>query len=266
MADKSRLFSIGKLSKLTGVHIQSLRYYEELGIIKPAYVDCQSRYRYYTFQHVRIIEAIQYCVELDIPLKDFRRFLLEKDGQIDYVKLIRYGMSLATEKMIRIQKRIAFLENIQQELIHAGECRENSMVKTYFQEKLCWAIPYEGTQTAEDFHGAVYRLISDMEAHGLRAGHNYGQLLVCGTNKMESYIFIDIREADDSVRKFTQVFVIPAGEYMCTVSKESGVRNAPQIFPELFKQNYEKTVIEVELFSGKYNYCIPTFEIRCSLP
>ena len=37
--DRKRLFSIGKLSKLTGVHIQSLRYYETLGILNPAWVD-----------------------------------------------------------------------------------------------------------------------------------------------------------------------------------------------------------------------------------
>ena len=84
MTGKNRLFSIGKLSTLTGVHIQSLRYYEELGILKPAYVDPQSGYRYYNFQHMRIVEAIQYCVELDIPLRQFRDFLLEEDGQIAF--------------------------------------------------------------------------------------------------------------------------------------------------------------------------------------
>ena len=44
--DKKRLFSIGKLSKLTGVHVQSLRYYETIGILKPAYIDPESNYRY----------------------------------------------------------------------------------------------------------------------------------------------------------------------------------------------------------------------------
>ena len=48
-------------------------------------------------------------------------------------------------------------------------------VKTYFPEKLCWAIPYEGAQAAADSHLAVYRLIADMESHGLRAGYNNGQ-------------------------------------------------------------------------------------------
>ena len=75
--DKKSLFSIGKLSRLTGVHIQSLRYYEELGILKPAYIDPNSLYRYYTFAHMRIVEGIQYCADLDIPLKQFKDFILE---------------------------------------------------------------------------------------------------------------------------------------------------------------------------------------------
>ena len=40
------LISIGDLSKLTGVNIKSLRYYEKIGVLLPAYVDPDSRYRY----------------------------------------------------------------------------------------------------------------------------------------------------------------------------------------------------------------------------
>lgn len=266
MTDKKRLFSIGKLSKLTGVHIQSLRYYETLGILKPAYVDPESQYRYYTFSHMRIVEAIQYCAELDIPLKQFGAFLLEKDGQIDYSKLIDYGVELTNQKMQRIQKRLSFLENVQRELLHAEDCCSNPAVKTYFPEKLCWAIPYEGTQAASDFHSAVYRLIADMESHGLRAGYNNGQMLIGTQGDMKSYLFIDIRETNREIEAFPQILHIPAGEYLCKVSEESNIRKAPEIFPELFQQSYDKVVIEVELFSEKFHYATPVFEIRCSLP
>ncbi len=143
MTGKNRLFSIGKLSTLTGVHIQSLRYYEELGILKPAYVDPQSGYRYYNFQHMRIVEAIQYCVELDIPLRQFRDFLLEEDGQIDYSRLIDDGIRLANEKMARMKARLAFLENVRREMLHARDCRANARIKSIFPERLCWAVPYE---------------------------------------------------------------------------------------------------------------------------
>lgn len=266
MTDKNRLFSIGKLSRLTGVHIQSLRYYEEIGILKPAYVSPQSQYRYYTFQQTRIVEAIQYCAELDIPLKDFKNFLLEKDGQIDYAKLIKQGIRLTNEKMDRIKKRLAFLEDVQNELIHAENCRSNSYVKCSFPERICWAIPYEGTQTAADYHGAVYRLIADMEANGLRAGFNNGQLLFWNGRETKSYIFIDIRQTNRPVENFSQIIRIPAGEYICSISGESQIKNAPRIFPELFAREYDKVIIEVELFSEKFNYSDPVFEIRCSLP
>ena len=106
---KHRLFTIGGLSKLTGVHVRCLRYYEQLGILKPDYVDESSGYRYYSFYQMRIVEAIQYCVELDIPLKEFSRFISAKDGKIDYASLVTYGTEIAEQKMKSIQMRKEFL-------------------------------------------------------------------------------------------------------------------------------------------------------------
>ena len=71
---------------------------------------------------MRIVEAIQYCADLDIPLKHFRDFLLEQDGKIDYSKLISYGKELTYQKIQRIQTRLRFLENMQQEMAHAEAC------------------------------------------------------------------------------------------------------------------------------------------------
>lgn len=59
---------------------------------------------------------------------------------------------------------------------------------------------------------------------------------------------------------------IPAGEYLSVVSKESGVYRAPGIFKEQFAQDYEKVIVEVELFAGAFPYTEPVFELRCRLP
>lgn len=56
---KENLLSIGALSKQTGVHIKSLRYYDSLGILRPAYVDPSSGYRYYSLQQIPVVDAIQ---------------------------------------------------------------------------------------------------------------------------------------------------------------------------------------------------------------
>lgn len=64
---KDNLLSIGALSKQTGVHIKSLRYYDSLGILRPAYVDPSSGYRYYNLQQIPVVGAIKLCIDLGIP-------------------------------------------------------------------------------------------------------------------------------------------------------------------------------------------------------
>ena len=39
-------FLISEFAKLRGININSLRYYEKIGILKPAYVDEKTNYRY----------------------------------------------------------------------------------------------------------------------------------------------------------------------------------------------------------------------------
>lgn len=263
---KKNYFSIGKLSKLTGVHIQSLRYYDELGILKPAWIDPVTSYRYYAFFHVRIVEAIQYCVDLEIPLKQFPKFLKEKNGEIDYSRLMEYGTEVTKQKMLQIQNRLRFLENVQKEISHAKACISSEYTKSFLSEKICWTMPYDGLQSDVDFHSAVYKLISDIENHGLKAGYNNGQFMVVNKKERKSYLFIDIKETEKKLEDFPQIMRIPAGEYVSVVSKESRVHRAPEIFQEQFAQDYDKVIVEVELFTGTFHYAEPVYELRCNLP
>ncbi|WP_272509083.1 MerR family DNA-binding transcriptional regulator [Clostridium ganghwense] len=41
-------FSIGETAKINNVSIQALRLYDRMGLLKPAYVDPENNYRYYT--------------------------------------------------------------------------------------------------------------------------------------------------------------------------------------------------------------------------
>ena len=105
---KGNLLSIGALSKQTGVHIKSLRYYDSLGILRPAYVDPSSGYRYYSLQQIPVVDAIQLCIDLDIPLKQFTDYCMDGGSRIHYGKLIERGTILAKEKIQAIQERRKF--------------------------------------------------------------------------------------------------------------------------------------------------------------
>lgn len=43
-------FSIGEVSKLFNVKTSALRYYDEIGLLKPEYKDRKNNYRYYSTQ------------------------------------------------------------------------------------------------------------------------------------------------------------------------------------------------------------------------
>lgn len=259
-------FSIGKLSKLSGVHIQSLRYYDEIGILKPAFVDPDTSYRYYTFQHMRIVEAIQYCVDLGIPLKYFTDFIKEQDGEIDFAKLIDFGTRLTKQKMLQIQERLQYLENIQKEIARSKEFLENEKSESYLPERICWAMEYEGLHFGSKFQTAFYNMVTEIERNGLKAGYDSGLLKFHGQNEDKSYIFINIRSTNKNLNDFSQVIRIPSGNYISAVSTESRIAQAPEIFKEQFQQDYAKIIVEVEMFVDKYHYHNPMYELRCSLP
>lgn len=52
------MFKIGEVSKLTQVSIRMLRYYDELGILKPAEIDKYTGYRLYSVEQISTLQKI----------------------------------------------------------------------------------------------------------------------------------------------------------------------------------------------------------------
>lgn len=63
------MYTVGELSKIVRISIDTLRYYDEIGLLKPCRVDARSRYRYYSAEQVNemlaIMEWKQYGFSLD---------------------------------------------------------------------------------------------------------------------------------------------------------------------------------------------------------
>ena len=65
---KEELLSIGEFAKLRGVSVKSLRYYERVGALKPAYVNEESGYRYYSINQISDLDMVTTFIELGVPL------------------------------------------------------------------------------------------------------------------------------------------------------------------------------------------------------
>lgn len=101
----SQYMSIGKVSKLKNVSIKSLRYYDQIGILKPAFVNTETNYRYYTKEQLYLLDAITVCIKLGIPLKDLNNYV--ESSSINLQKLLYDGKILAEQKIMDIHNCLA---------------------------------------------------------------------------------------------------------------------------------------------------------------
>lgn len=99
---KNELFSIGEAAKLKQVSAKSLRYYETIGILKPAYVDPSSGYRYYSPNQMIDLDVILTCIELGIPLKSLTDHKTNR-GSLNLKELLISGRDTALANIRRAE-------------------------------------------------------------------------------------------------------------------------------------------------------------------
>lgn len=104
----NKLFSIGEVSKIFHVSVSSLRHYENIGLLKPEYIDSDSGYRYYSVRQFEALNSIRYLRELDMPLMEILDFLSNKDVELIENKLVeqRKIVIQKKEKLEIIEKKI----------------------------------------------------------------------------------------------------------------------------------------------------------------
>lgn len=66
------MLRIGEFSKLTGVPIRTLRYYDEIDLFKPADIDLFTDYRYYKEEQVEDLKLINELKKVGFSLEEIK--------------------------------------------------------------------------------------------------------------------------------------------------------------------------------------------------
>lgn len=76
---------IGEIAQLNDISIQTLRYYDAIDLLKPAYIDPQTNYRYYTIEQSATLDMIQFLKGLDFSLEEIHD-VLKRNTSISSLK------------------------------------------------------------------------------------------------------------------------------------------------------------------------------------
>lgn len=164
---RSSLLSIGEASKLKNVSIKALRYYEKIGIFKPAYIDPQSGYRYYSPAQLFDLDVILTCNELDIPLKHILDYQT-KHGT-DLRQLLKEGAKIAELKIQRAQQSLIQINSCLEEI--EEQSKHRLPMKRYTRSlnfNYAYTMPWNNTRPFEIKH--YLKTMSDLYQRAERLG------------------------------------------------------------------------------------------------
>ncbi|GAA0737546.1 helix-turn-helix domain-containing protein [Clostridium oceanicum] len=113
-----KYFSIGETAKINNISIQALRHYDKIGILKPAYVDLNTNYRYYTINQFIYIDLIKYSKSIGAPLKNLKNVLDDKDIY-KMLSFIRKQHEELEKEIFRLNNMSKSIKNIENKIEYA---------------------------------------------------------------------------------------------------------------------------------------------------
>lgn len=101
--------TVNEVSKLTGVSIRTLHYYDQIGLLQPTGIT-ESGYRQYDDTALERLQQILLFRELEFPLKEIKK-ILDSDG-FDRKKALEQQIELLTLKKEHLENLITFAREI----------------------------------------------------------------------------------------------------------------------------------------------------------
>ncbi|MCE1254015.1 MAG: MerR family transcriptional regulator [Anaerolineae bacterium] len=153
---------IGEFARLGQVSVQTLRYYDDLGLLKASEVDCFSGYRYYTLEQLPRLLQILALKDLGVSLEQISHLLVKEMSPAELRNVLqlkqqelREQVQTQLERLERIETRLKLMEqndtipSYEVIIKHVAPIRIASVrdkVPTYWDANPLWQRLFSGLQ------------------------------------------------------------------------------------------------------------------------
>lgn len=248
-----KCFSIGEVSKLHNVSVQTLRHYDKIGLLKPAYINESSGYRYYSSKQFIMLGFIKQCKAMGLSLEEIKELVVHRtslESILEAMTKQKEVVAKKLEELTQIQANIDVLQNkigrvLQEGIgnIFVSHCQERCFVtyshskksKDAFEVKLTEAI-----QTIEMQYGTAYKeLVLTTSYEKYRQSHvlSYDSMMI-GWESMDR-------------GQLTKQVVLPAGNYL-TVNFDDRFKSTKPYYDQLISYIEQHQVKVGECFYETY--------------
>lgn len=186
-------FKIGEISKLYNIGPDSLRYYEELGILSPKRGD--NGYRLYSIRDLWRLNVIRDLRELGFPMDTIKEYL--EDRSVETTR------NLFKRELSAIEERITSLQELKEDVTARIATLDRAKVQTIgmveqktFHRRHCYMI-HSGYETDPEMDVLIKQLINQDREN----------LYIIGNNRIGSVLSLEGIQ-QHKYRNYESVFII----------------------------------------------------------
>ncbi|NLE00430.1 MAG: MerR family transcriptional regulator [Fibrobacter sp.] len=106
------MLRIGDFSRLGRVTIKTLRFWDEIGLLKPDYVNKENGYRYYSAEKLGIVDEIRNLKDLGFYLEDIAQILKEKPTRKRWIELLQSRKDFILDELNLCQKTLSKIDRM----------------------------------------------------------------------------------------------------------------------------------------------------------
>ncbi len=101
--------TVKEISKLTGISVRALHYYDEIGLLKPT-AKSEAGYRLYDDKALEALQQVLFFREFDISLKEIKAIL--DNPELDKEKILKMQRKMLVAKKERLERLIASIDTV----------------------------------------------------------------------------------------------------------------------------------------------------------
>lgn len=219
-------YTVGEVQKRTGIPTSALRFYDDIGLVKPSYTDENTGYRYYGYTEFWQLEIVKICKSMGISLKELKK-VLESNDPSRFVDLMMRQRDTARQKLEAMQKMLDDLNWMTEryeaiEAYQPGTCEIRHM-----EERYILSVSADSGLDSDSLHFALQCKAEDALSSRMSIKREYGYefdpdaFMKKEILWMKEFLVVE----DGEYRHDCFVEKLPAGDYICFMCKpfsESG--------------------------------------------
>ncbi|GEA33080.1 MerR family transcriptional regulator [Clostridium diolis] len=271
-------FSIGEMSKLNNISIQTLRYYDKIGLLKPKVISEKSQYRYYSIEQFFQMDVIKYYKTLGLSLDEIKKLMGRSTSMEEKLDMINFQQEVLENKLLEmeiIKNHLEYMKNTVSSIIEY----ETDKIFIKYNEKREY-ISYDCVSATIDELEINYRKVMPNSENQLEKLSYELSSMVSYDELKEKMVYKNIM-TNNYVRMLKnegRAIVLPEGEYItiyfeggCFENKKyynkiidyinknnikiSGDFHEVYILPQVNEDGKENTLMKLEIMKKRINIC-----------